>query len=127
VALAASVVALCWPQPAVSLPQPVDDCNKYCQEKTKRLENQVRSLQREVVQLRAEVDRLRESPVNEVAVEKPEGPVSCAVPFEIDELGIKRYRSECVEPSAIAKGIECVSPYIKRPDGVILIRPECVR
>src|SRR5688500_9807137 len=105
VAVAAAVLALCSPQSAVSLPQPANDESRYCQEKTKRLENQVRSLQREVVQLRAEVDRLRDQSVNVAETEKAVGPPSCAVPFEIDEHGIKRYRSECVHPSAMANGV----------------------
>jgi hypothetical protein len=139
IAVAASLLALCSPQSAVSQPGELitarsaklapEDCNKHCQEKTKRLEHQVRSLQREVVQLRAEVDRLRNLAPNveEVEPEEPEAPrSSCDLPYAVDEHGIKRYRAECIDQAVMANKAECLDPYMKRPDGVITIKPECL-
>ncbi len=131
-----SLLGLCSAQPAVSQPgdlrpaaQRAEDTTKAWLEKTRRLENQVRSLQREVVQLRAEVDRLRD--INLTAIELAEEdppPPACDVPYAVDENGIKRYLPECLDAAALAAmKANCINPYIKRPDGVTAIRPECLR
>jgi hypothetical protein len=108
---------------------PKKDCAETCQKAVENLEQQISSLEGELTEVREELLLLRNAgpsrePTAEAEPSEPGDeswfPKNCDPPFVVDNSGIKRFRSECLDQP------RCDPPFVVDDNGIKRFLPECL-
>jgi hypothetical protein len=86
------------------------------------LKRQAREIQEQIRRVEAELGREPPAASAPVAATQPPSTVDCALPFYMDDSGLKRVRSECLEMQMEAA---CEMPFILDDNGMRRVRPAC--